>query len=79
MDSDGFFYREIRKEVLTVQRENEADKDLYLLHDTHQASIDSIDHSCREKIKKVILGFSILTAVSFAEMICQEGLTEISI
>lgn len=31
------------------------------------------------KNKKVILGFSILTAVSFAEMICQEGLTEISI
>lgn len=52
MDSDGFFYQEIRKEVLTVQRENEADKDLYLLHDTRQASIDSIDHSFREKIKK---------------------------
>lgn len=60
------------KEVLTVQWKNVADKNL--LHNRNQISIDSTDQSCREK--RVILGFSILIAVSFAEMICEEGLKE---
>lgn len=74
-----FFNTEIMREILKEQWRTEADKNLYLLHDRNQVSIDSIDHSGRGKKKKVILGFSILIAVSFAEMICQEGLKEISI
>lgn len=45
----SFLWPEIIKVVLKVQRRNEADKNLYLLHDRNQESNDSIDRCCRKK------------------------------